>query len=87
MAFIEALRRINLNTIALFIFALIPYLDTDIVGVIPVLRDVLPWVEPIYYWELSWTERGRLAILWIVPYVDGEVFQLLGLEVNEVISD
>jgi len=87
MGFIDAIRRVDTNTIGLLIFAVIPYVDTDIAGVIPFVRDVIPWVEPIYWLDLSWTERGRLAILWVIPYVDGEVFQLLGLDVNEVIAD
>lgn len=88
MGFLDAVRSIQWQTIWLIIIGFIPYVDQETIGVVPILRDIVPFAEPIYLLELSWTERGRLVVLILVPIVDGEWIQLFtGMTVPEVISD
>jgi hypothetical protein len=87
MGFLESIRKIDRETVVLVIYALIPYVDTEIMGSIPLVRDVMPFVEPIYLSTLSWSELLRLGVLVVIPYVDGEVLELFGLDVREVIRD
>jgi len=87
MAFVDIVRSINWRTVTLIILAIIPYVDQETVGPIPVLRDIIPGIDPIYVLDLTWTERGRLLVLIVIPYVDGEILELLGADINEVIAD
>lgn len=87
MGFIDAARSISWKRVWYVILALIPYVDLETIGVVPLLRDITPYVDPIYVTKLSWTERGRLVALILVPVVDGEVLALFGIELEEVISD
>lgn len=86
MAFLDIVREFDGRAAFSIVIAFIPYVDAEILGVIPGLRDILP-VDPIYTTDLSWTERARLAVLMLIPYVDGEILELLGIDVNQVISD
>lgn len=88
MAFIDTVKDIDFGTIWLIVIGFIPYVDSETLGVVPILRDIIPFVEPIYILDLSWTERGRLGFLIVVPVLDGEWIELFtGRTVNEVISD
>lgn len=87
MTFWNGVRRIDWGKVFLAVIAFIPYVDTEILGILPVVRDLAPEVEPIYLTRLSWTEILRLSILIVIPYVDGEILQLVGVDVREVISD
>lgn len=87
MGYIDTLRHIDWTQVFLVIIVFIPYVDTEIIGVIPGLRDALP-VETIHLTRKSWTERGRWLILVIVPVIDGELIRLLtDYDVNDVIAD
>jgi hypothetical protein len=88
MAIIETIREFDYTNVWLIILGVIPYADHETVGLIPFVRDVVPTVEPIHFWSLSWTERGRLAAFIVVPVVDGEWLNLLfGVDVNDLIAD
>jgi|GEM_PF-3234519 len=88
MGYAETVKSINWKTVFFLAIAVIPYVDSETMGVVPVLRDLVPFVEPVYTLQLSWTERLRLAVLLVIPYVDGEIIELLtGMDVNEVIAD
>ena len=88
MSYVETLRGFRWETAWLVVMGFIPYFDLETVGVVPVLRDVVPYVDPIHVLDLSWTERTRLGLLIVVPIIDGEWIKLFfGADVNEVISD
>lgn len=89
MGFIDSIRAINIRTVALFVLAVLPYVDQETLGLIPFVRDILPGVTPIPFFSLSWTERARLAVFIVVPYLfDGETWELLtGRNIMEIISD
>lgn len=79
MGFVNGIRSLEPRRIWLLIIAVIPYVDQEILGVIPIVRDIVPGVDPIYWYaDLDWSERVRLAVLMVLPYVDGEVIELLG---------
>ena len=86
MGFLDVVRQINWRTVWNIVIAFIPYVDAEILGIIPVLREILP-VTPIRVLELSWTERGRLLVLIVIPIVDGEILELLGVDIRDVIAD
>jgi hypothetical protein len=87
MAFIDTVRSIDWQQVFLILIAFVPYLDSETIGVVPLVRDIAP-VEPIYVTEKSGTELLRLVALILAPLVDGEIIQLLtGRDVNEVIAD
>jgi hypothetical protein len=88
VGFVETARSIEVRRIVLAALFLIPYLDTEVLAAIPGVRQ-LPGVDAVYWLELSWTERGRLVLLIVVPYaLDGELIELLtGKRVPEVIAD
>lgn len=88
MGFLDTVQAIKLRRIILAVLFLIPYLDTEVLAAIPLVRE-LPGVDAVYWLELTWTERGRLILLIAVPYVlDGELIELLtGQRVPEVIAD
>jgi len=87
MGYIETGRSIQWHRVWWVIIAFIPYVDNEIIGIIPGLRDALP-VEPIYVLDKSKTELLRLLVLIVIPILDGEIIRLLtGRTVNEVIAD
>jgi len=86
MGFINAVKSIDPRKVFLVIIAFIPYVDTEIIGVIPILRDLLP-VDSIPVLDLSWTERLRLAILIVIPYLDGEILELIGVDIKTLYRD
>lgn len=87
MGFKDAIGGIDWGTVGLIIIAFIPYVDSETIGVVPGLRDLFPFVEPIPVTDLSWTERLRLGVLILIPVVDGEILQILGVEIEDVYSD
>lgn len=87
MTFLDALRSIDRRTVWLVVLAVLPYVDQETLGVIPFLRDVVPGVDPIYTLQLDWSERGRLLVFILVPVLDGEILELLGVDLQEAISD
>lgn len=87
MGFIDTIKDFRWDQAFLIVIAFIPYVDTEIIGIIPGLRDILP-VENIHITRKSRTELLRLVVLIIIPILDGEIIQLLtGRDVNEVIAD
>lgn len=88
MSYIQTIKRFRWDRALLIVIAFIPYVDSEILGVIPLLRDVLPGIDPIYVTRKSWTELARLILLIVVPVIDGEIIKLLtGQDVNQVIAD
>lgn len=76
MAFVDVIRNLKWRVIArnavVAVLIFVPYLDQETLGVIPVVRDLLP-VPSIYLTRLSWRGRARWVILVLLPYVDGEI--------------
>jgi hypothetical protein len=87
MGVLDALRAIDPRRAWLIVIAFIPYVDQETLGVIPGLRDLIPFVDPIYVTELDWSERARLLGFIVVPYVDGEILELLGVDMMTLIED
>lgn len=88
MSYVDTLSNFRWDRLWLVILGLIPYLDLEVLGVIPIIRDLVPEVDPIYVLDLSWMERLRLLVLIAIPYVDGEWIKLFfDTDVNEVIAD
>jgi len=87
MGFIDSLKQFDWVGFIWALLILIPYVDKEVVALIPGLRQVTPGVRPIYVLDLSWSERGRLLALLLVPYVDGELIELGGVEIEDVIAD
>lgn len=85
MGFIDAVRSLTFSRVFSTIMIVLPVLDQEVLGAIPILRDHLP-VPTIPVLDLSWTERARWVVLLVIPYVDGEIIELLtGMDAEDVI--
>lgn len=86
MGFIETIRSLTFERVFVAVMILLPVLDQEVLGAIPYLRDRLP-VPTIPLLSLSWVERGRWVVLLLVPYLDGEIIELLtGQDARDVIE-
>lgn len=86
MAFLDAIRGLSFDRVFVAVMILLPVLDQEVLGAIPILRDRLP-VPTIPLTRLSWVERARWVVLVLIPYADGEIIELLtGQDARDVIE-
>lgn len=87
MGVIDGLQRTDWARVLWTLLILVPVIDKEVFASIPGLRAITPGVEPFYWLDLSWTERARLVALIAVPYVDGEILELGGVDMHVWVED
>lgn len=87
MGVIDGLRETNYVRLAWTILIFVPYIDKEIAGAIPIVRDIVPGTPEFRWLEMSWTERLRLAIFIVAPVLDGELVELGGVDLETWVYD
>lgn len=87
MGLLDGLRKTDWVRVVWTILILIPFVDKEVFASIPILREITPGTPEFYWLEMNWSERIRLIFLIVVPYVDGEVLELGGVDLETWVMD